>query len=128
MPFAVPDYLLGVPGAGQLFSPARVDLHLVVNFFMAFARAEWALKRAGFFSAIGKRKEEIRDNSIVRIDASRPTKIILFGSAATGKMTRDSDIDLLVVEPAPGDTRERSVQIRGTLSGRQGHLSRRVRK
>ncbi len=29
-----------------------------------------------------------------------PDKIILYGSAATGTMTRDSDIDLLIVGPA----------------------------
>ena len=32
-----------------------------------------------------------------------PEKIILFGSAATGNMTRDSDIDLLVVESEIAD-------------------------
>jgi len=32
-------------------------------------------------------------------------------------MTRDSDIDLLVVEPAPGDRRARSVRLRETLRG-----------
>jgi predicted nucleotidyltransferase len=47
--------------------------------------------------------------------ASHPDRIILFGSAATGTMTRDSDVDLLVVEPAPGDTREESVRIRRAL-------------
>ena len=46
-----------------------------------------------------------------------PDKIILFGSAATGRMTRDSDIDLLVVEPEPGDQRKESVRIDATLSG-----------
>lgn len=47
--------------------------------------------------------------------ASAPDRIILFGSAATGEMTRDSDIDLLVVAPAPGNTREESVKIRRAL-------------
>ena len=50
---------------------------------------------------------------------SNPKRIILFGSAATGQMNRDSDIDLLVVEPTPGDTREKSVRI-----GDQGHHRR----
>ena len=31
---------------------------------------------------------------------ARPDKIILFGSAASGQMTKDSDIDLLVIEPS----------------------------
>jgi len=46
-----------------------------------------------------------------------PDKIILFGSAAMGGMTRDSDIDLLIVEPDPGNRRKKSVQIDATLSG-----------
>lgn len=41
-------------------------------------------------------------DEIVRrvLTVARPDRIILFGSAATGGMTRDSDIDLLVVEGA----------------------------
>lgn len=46
-----------------------------------------------------------------------PDKIILFGSAAEGRITRDSDIDLLVVEQAPGDLRKESVKIDAALSG-----------
>jgi predicted nucleotidyltransferase len=33
------------------------------------------------------------------VEAVRPLKIILFGSAARGKATADSDVDLLVVMP-----------------------------
>jgi predicted nucleotidyltransferase len=56
-------------------------------------------------------------NEIVRrvLSASRPDRIILFGSAATGRMTKDSDIDLLVVDPAPRNTRDESVKIRRAL-------------
>jgi uncharacterized protein len=56
-------------------------------------------------------------NEVVRrvLTVARPERIILFGSAATGRMTKDSDIDLLVVEPAPIDTRDRSVRIRRAL-------------
>ena len=32
-----------------------------------------------------------------------------------GKMTKDSDLDLLVVEPAPPNTHDRSVEIRGAV-------------
>jgi predicted nucleotidyltransferase len=49
------------------------------------------------------------------LTAARPDRIILFGSAAAGAMTRDSDIDLLVVDPAPEDTREESIRIRRAL-------------
>jgi uncharacterized protein len=56
-------------------------------------------------------------NEIVQrvLSATRPDRIILFGSAALGQMNKDSDIDLLVVERAPANTRERSVEIRGAV-------------
>ena len=56
-------------------------------------------------------------NEVVRrvLTVARPDRIILFGSAATGQMTKDSDIDLLVVEPALANTHERQVAIRGAV-------------
>jgi len=58
-------------------------------------------------------------DEIVRriLGTARPDRIILFGSAASGEMTRDSDIDLLVLEAAPGDTWEESVRLRASLRG-----------
>jgi predicted nucleotidyltransferase len=52
-------------------------------------------------------------SEIVRriLSVARPDRIILFGSAATGQMTKDSDIDLLIVEPVPGNRHEASVAI-----------------
>jgi len=62
--------------------------------------------------------DELIDEVIRRIlGVARPERIVLFGSAATGKMTRDSDIDLLILEEAPGDTRARSVALRAALRG-----------
>jgi uncharacterized protein len=51
-------------------------------------------------------------HEIVRriLTAAKPDKIILFGSAATGEMTRDSDIDLLIVEPDTSDQRNEYVR------------------
>jgi predicted nucleotidyltransferase len=49
-----------------------------------------------------------------------PDRIILFGSAATDSMSADSDIDLLVVEPDPGNARLESVRIRRAV-GAIGH-------
>jgi len=49
--------------------------------------------------------------------AAAPDKIILFGSAAMGEMTPDSDIDLLIVEREPGDRRKKSVRLREMLCG-----------
>jgi len=51
------------------------------------------------------------------LGAAAPDKIILFGSGATGGMTRDSDIDLLIVERDPGDRRKKSVRLREILRG-----------
>jgi predicted nucleotidyltransferase len=51
------------------------------------------------------------------VDVARPQRIILFGSAAMGRMTTDSDIDLLVLESAPGDPRRESVRIHEAVSG-----------
>jgi predicted nucleotidyltransferase len=65
------------------------------------------------------RIDEHLEKEIVRrvLTVTRPDKIILFGSAASGRMTTDSDIDLLVIETAPEDPRKESVQIDEILSG-----------
>ena len=56
-------------------------------------------------------------DEIVRrgLSVARPEEIVLFGSAATGQMTSDSDIDLLVVEPELANSHERRVEIRGAV-------------
>jgi predicted nucleotidyltransferase len=60
--------------------------------------------------------ETLLDEIVRRVlSVARPERIILFGSAATGHMTKDSDIDLLVVESAPANTHERIVEIRGAV-------------
>ena len=63
--------------------------------------------------------DETLVQEIVRriLTVAQPDKIILFGSAVMGEMTRDSDIDLLIVEPSPGDQRKESVRIGATLRG-----------
>jgi len=47
--------------------------------------------------------------------AAQPDRIILFGSVAAGGMTRDSDIDLLVLEREPANRHEESVKIRDSI-------------
>jgi predicted nucleotidyltransferase len=63
-------------------------------------------QRAGF--------DETLLNEVVRrvLSVGRPDRIILFGPLPLGKMTKDSDVDLLVVEPSPANTHRRSVEIR----------------
>jgi predicted nucleotidyltransferase len=60
-------------------------------------------------------------SEIVRriLTVARPDKIILFGSAATGQMTKDSDIDLLIVGPPPANRHEASVEIRDAIGNIQ---------
>ncbi len=49
------------------------------------------------------------------LSLTSPEKIILFGSSASGEISPDSDIDLLVVEKAPGDQRKESIRLRKKL-------------
>ncbi|MCP4664095.1 MAG: nucleotidyltransferase domain-containing protein [bacterium] len=51
------------------------------------------------------------------LEVGQPDRIILFGSAARGQMTRDSDIDLLVLEASPKQPRRQSVRLRNALRG-----------
>lgn len=46
-----------------------------------------------------------------------PDRVILFGSAATGTMTSDSDLDLLVLEPRVDDARKEAMRLRAALEG-----------
>lgn len=62
--------------------------------------------------------EELLHEIVHRIlGLTRPERIILLGSAATGKMTSDSDIDLLVIESSLSNSREQSVRLRKALRG-----------
>jgi predicted nucleotidyltransferase len=49
------------------------------------------------------------------VSITQPERIILFGSASTGQMTKDSDIDLLVVDSSDCDAREERLRIRKAL-------------
>lgn len=65
------------------------------------------------------RLDEATTREIVRriLSISQPVKIILFGSAARDEMTADSDVDLLIIEPACPDARAESARIRRRLRG-----------
>ena len=49
-------------------------------------------------------------------EAAAPRRIILFGSHARGEAGDDSDVDLLVVEPAQADALGEMVRLRRILS------------
>lgn len=58
------------------------------------------------------------DEIIARIRrVSSPQRIVLFGSAATGTMTRHSDLDLLVITSEEGPIRRIRARIRTALFG-----------
>ena len=64
--------------------------------------------------------EQLTQEIVRRIlSIARPDRIILFGSAAAGQMTRDSDVDILVVERSPSDTREERNRIAESLGDLQ---------
>ena len=65
------------------------------------------------------RLDDVLTKEIVRriLSVSRPDRVILFGSAATGTMNADSDIDLLVLEARPQKARDESLRIRSALDG-----------
>ena len=54
------------------------------------------------------------------LGVAKAKRIILFGSALTGGMTKDSDIDVLIVEDDVVDQRGESTRIDVALSG-MGH-------
>lgn len=60
--------------------------------------------------------EEILEHVVNQIvELAHPDRVILFGSAATGEMTADSDLDLLVIERQVANTRQESVRLRAAL-------------
>jgi len=60
--------------------------------------------------------EEILEYIVDRLmELAHPDRVILFGSAATGNMTADSDLDLLVIERQVADTRRESIRLRAAL-------------
>ena len=61
--------------------------------------------------------EDLIRNIVQRVvSVTQPERIILFGSASTGQMTKDSDIDLLVLERDSQDNRGKRLRIRQALT------------
>ena len=61
---------------------------------------------------------EIRAFSDAIAREFHPHQIILFGSHARGKATKDSDVDLLVIMPHTGHPVEKAIKIRQSVNCR----------
>lgn len=69
-------------------------------------------------ASAGDLPQETLGEIVARIRAvCQPDRIILFGSAASGEMTRDSDVDLLILQREVKDPRAEALRIRRALSG-----------
>jgi predicted nucleotidyltransferase len=62
--------------------------------------------------------DEIMAHKVVKCILSivQPVRIILFGSATSGAMTRDSDLDLLIILRKVTDPREEGIRLRAALT------------
>ena len=59
--------------------------------------------------------EDLRDIVDAVLKLTRPERVLLFGSGARGEMTEDSDIDILVIDEAPGGTPKLKLAIGNAL-------------
>ena len=74
-------------------------------------------RRAQFTWPMPKAKVDQAIRAMVRriVEQFEPEQVILFGSRARGDARPDSDVDLLVVMPVEGSTREKAIEIRVAL-------------
>jgi len=64
-------------------------------------------------------RQDILNDAVRRIvNGFHPDKIILFGSYVTGQPTDDSDLDILIVMPVTGSSREKANEIDLALGDR----------
>ena len=61
--------------------------------------------------------EEIKKIVRIIVDEHDPIKVVLFGSCAMGNISRDSDVDLIVVKVSDKPRFQRGIEIRRSLMG-----------
>ena len=59
--------------------------------------------------------EDLRDIVDAVLKVTKPERVLLFGSGARGEMSDDSDIDILVIDEAPGDTPKLKLELGNAL-------------
>lgn len=64
-----------------------------------------------------KYQREIREITRRIVEKYKPEKIILFGSFAWGRPTKDSDVDLLIVKKTPQKFLERQMEVGLIIDG-----------
>ncbi len=62
-------------------------------------------------------KETLREVTRRIVRVAKPSRLLLFGSAVSGHMTKDSDLDILVVVQGPVHRRRMAQEIYRSLRG-----------
>lgn len=62
-------------------------------------------------------KKALREVTRRIVHVAKPSRLLLFGSAASGHMTKDSDLDILVVVQGPVHRRKIAQEIYRSLRG-----------
>ncbi|MBW1982723.1 MAG: nucleotidyltransferase domain-containing protein [Deltaproteobacteria bacterium] len=108
---------INAPACAEGLAGRDVDYQSVRRYFSGGVCV--VMRRVTNDGVAGMGIDESLVQEIVRriLSVTRPDRIIILGSAAIGNMTRDSDIDILVVERNPGNRRKESVRIHHALRG-----------
>ncbi len=69
---------------------------------------------------MGARSEDLTRLVATVVELAAPEKVVLFGSRATGRARKDSDVDLLVIANTEGNSKQAAVRIRSALSWTSG--------
>ncbi len=71
--------------------------------------------KEGRLSEMAVDKHAIQQIVLEILEVAHRERVILFGSAATGTMTSDSDVDLPVIEKHVSNPREQTLKLRNAL-------------
>ncbi|MBI5179445.1 MAG: nucleotidyltransferase domain-containing protein [Nitrospinae bacterium] len=74
-------------------------------------------ERSRYYERMGLDQSVLNEIKNRILSVTMPRRVILFGSAAKGTMTPDSDIDILVLEDHPVSLRREGVRIGNALRG-----------